>query len=649
MKKLGLKVAFVLAGAVVGSAALGQNKVLDLTVIPVLQGTPGISQSVLKTLIRNEGAATTATLAFDRPGYHISYPVALAERSTTTKIICVPTGDAESSLSIQAGPNSTSLTIGRRYEDYISGRLLEIGGKSTDFSVDNQSNTRQHVSRISAEDAPDSQMAYVGWPCVYLATGAEELSAGALNALEEYVLGGGAIVIGGDASSPYKLDPRLARLISVQLGGTRTVESSPILDSVTPTPNGSSDHVHGFRSIGLIAGQGVETFGDQEDRPLVARTRLGRGQVVLLGFDLTSSSFATWTGKEKFLTSVRRDTGGSNGSIYVSNPLPRSAVDTAVRQPFRIAMPTSWRIFSILGIYFIIVVPLNFAVLQRLKRRQFAWVTAPVLSLGFAFVLLSQASALYALPTSSSSSMQIIAQQELPNAIVKGQSTFFIKDAGNYQIALKHVEQAGLTYRAMGTSYGPENDQVLDTPVQLIEDGGIQVKPLKATNLTLYKMTLLGRLDSNFVHLVRNGDVVTVSASTPIDHAVLCTRDGIYRVGSLSAGSSVRVSKSWLLSGYFKEPRHAIAPGETPDSPNAFAKFGQIRSNEAYPEFDGAANSVVGDVSQDLGRAVLIALPAVFNNEMVLVGEAPKIEVGAFVGRNDGPATTFIFSARDPR
>ena len=69
----------------------------------------------------------------------------------------------------------------------------------------------------------------------------------------------------------------------------------------------------------------------------------------------------------------------------------------------RATLPPASQMLMVLAIYFVVVVPVNFLVLKKLGRGEWAWFTAPIISLIFAGVLFSRAQNLYSAKMSTAS------------------------------------------------------------------------------------------------------------------------------------------------------------------------------------------------------------------------------------------------------
>lgn len=126
----------------------------------------------------------------------------------------------------------------------------------------------------------------------------------------------------------------------------------------------------------LIRGRPLATSGD---RVVAAQTAYGSGSVTILGIDPTvgwvaeaASSRSLWP----TLIPARSD-----GSVGMADD---SQIVSAVSNLPSLALPPLGGLLLLLFGYIALIGPLNYIVLRRLDRREWAWVTMPVLIVGFA-------------------------------------------------------------------------------------------------------------------------------------------------------------------------------------------------------------------------------------------------------------------------
>ncbi len=218
------------------------------------------------------------------------------------------------------------------------------------------------------------------------------LSAGQTAALEGWVRQGGRLVVGGGASAAQTAAGLPAALLPIRDLQTFTVDSLPGLEHfIAALEPERPIRVPGpfVAASGNPAVQAV-TLASQPasggDLPLVQEWTLARGHVDFAALDLSGAPFDAWNGTLAFWQTLV-----TPGAVY-----PQSApMDVSARQQFTsgisyplsnlpmLDLPSIKGLAGLLGLYVLLVGPVNYFVLRRQKRLHLAWVTIPVLTLLF--------------------------------------------------------------------------------------------------------------------------------------------------------------------------------------------------------------------------------------------------------------------------
>jgi hypothetical protein len=119
---------------------------------------------------------------------------------------------------------------------------------------------------------------------------------------------------------------------------------------------------------------------EQDDLLLLARRRHGAGRVDALAFDAGLNSFADWSAVARLWDWVVGSTMRSSETFFVQDGYAaREAVNSL---PGR-RLPSTLHILGFLLVYVILIGPANYIVLRKLDRRELAWLTIPILIVGF--------------------------------------------------------------------------------------------------------------------------------------------------------------------------------------------------------------------------------------------------------------------------
>lgn len=152
--------------------------------------------------------------------------------------------------------------------------------------------------------------------------------------------------------------------------------------------------------------------------------------------------------------------------------------------PFTLQLPETSKVAWTLIAYFVVVIPINFLVLRKLKRLELAWFTSPVISLAFAAILFQTASSLYSAKLSTASTGVIVAQSGEPTASFLGSTQLFFPNAGFYDLKTSGIDVIDASSAVDSPSrqnYYPTGELSLD--LKPVDTGEIQFPNLTARNL----------------------------------------------------------------------------------------------------------------------------------------------------------------------
>jgi len=142
--------------------------------------------------------------------------------------------------------------------------------------------------------------------------------------------------------------------------------------------------LQGGRAVAVTTIQGARR--GPTDIPLIAERRIGQGRVVSLAMDIASSLLADWSGSVK----VWQDIFSFNSGVYYqvydeANPHLKNNAEffPFVANVPDVPLPDITPFLGLFAVYLVVISPLNYIVLKRLKRPQLAWVTIPVIGAVF--------------------------------------------------------------------------------------------------------------------------------------------------------------------------------------------------------------------------------------------------------------------------
>lgn len=209
------------------------------------------------------------------------------------------------------------------------------------------------------------------------------LSAEQGRALAAWVRAGGRLVLGGGASAARTL----SGLPDALAGAFRTPNGVTEIDALDAFAKFTDQPVR-------VPGPFVASFADkgtalleQDGHRLLAEQRVGEGFVTYSALDLAASPFDAWAGAARFWKQVLTPNSAypSNFPTDVSPRLMRTRfVSQVLRNLPVLALPSLNLLSILLGVYIVLIGPVNYVALRRLKKLDWGWVTMPALTLLFA-------------------------------------------------------------------------------------------------------------------------------------------------------------------------------------------------------------------------------------------------------------------------
>ena len=239
----------------------------------------------------------------------------------------------------------------------------------------NQNQVAPLVLSLNPDDLPDQVQAWSTLDrIIWQDIDSERLTPSQLTAMRGWVAGGGRLVIAGGTAGPKALSAFPDQLLPYRPIATTEVPAMNLTGLLGKLPTGAtqlpalSGELAGGRALAIVG-----------DRVVAAERSYGAGFVTLIGFDPSVDWIArTDTADVLWRRLVpARAAGGlsfSDDNMLVS----------AVSQLPSLALPPIGGLIALLVAYILLIGPINYLVLRRMDKREWAWVTMPVLIVVFA-------------------------------------------------------------------------------------------------------------------------------------------------------------------------------------------------------------------------------------------------------------------------
>ncbi len=234
------------------------------------------------------------------------------------------------------------------------------------------------VAQLKTSDLPDRAQAWASLDGLIVSnvdTGT--LTPEQQRALLSWVASGGKLLIIGGTNWQSTV-AGLQDLLPVDLKATRQVASLAQLQQYVkdPTPLDSE----AILATGQVRKE-AQVLVYQDQIPLIVQKPLGFGVVYFFAADPGLQPLSSWPGMKEVYEHL----------LGSKSPIPTWADGTwydyranqALATIPELGLPSIFYVCGLLGLYIVIIGPLNYFVLRRIKRRELAWATIPVLVIIF--------------------------------------------------------------------------------------------------------------------------------------------------------------------------------------------------------------------------------------------------------------------------
>lgn len=404
------------------------------------------------------------------------------------------------------------------------------------------------ILNLTPDDLPERVEAWTSIDrIVWQDTDADRLSAPQLAAMRGWLAGGGRLVIAGGTVGPAALAAFPDAMLPFRPVVTTDLPAANLAGLLGEVP--ADAKTLPALSGDLIAGRALATVGD---RIVAAERPYGSGSVTLLGFDPT----ADWISKTQAAGDLWRrllPARAFSGLSFADDNLLVSSVS----QLPALSLPPIGGLILILLIYIVLIGPINYLVLVRLDRREWAWFTMPALIVVFAVgaygfgaavrgstVVVNEVAVVRGAPGTTDGMAQVYLGVFSPTRAV-------------YQLtvpggALLSAPISGDFFGATGTA---NTLDVLEGDPARVRDLGVGFSSLRAIR-------------------------AETAVSVPLVETDLRLEDGRLK-GTVKNASAKRLERPSVVLGQTVVTLSDLEPGGTAtvDAPTAFAGFGQSMSD----------------------------------------------------------------------
>ncbi|NTU84165.1 MAG: hypothetical protein HGA45_33150, partial [Chloroflexales bacterium] len=339
----------------------------------------------VSVVVANDGPDLRGTVEWRFPGdgeasfrYELDLPRG-ARKGVSLPVVAI---DTERAASVTLVAEGAQLARAQIRLDPIDGQQAAIGVISADPALLNSlaaatiaNNTATPIVHLDAASLPSDATLLAGLDVIFihdLVT--TNLSGAQRSAIELWARLGGQLVVGGGARAE-QTTPGLAQILPVEVGKPRPNISTAALGALA-----ARDDLTNLLPTTTASAVRPRPGAVQLDRDgLLTAWDLGAGRVIFAAFDL--AALRTWAGEaalwERVLPIEPRMNMGQSFRWRNENLLRDTLALPALR------LPSTGLLLLLMTLYIVVVGPVNFLVLRRLRRVELAWVTTPLLVLAF--------------------------------------------------------------------------------------------------------------------------------------------------------------------------------------------------------------------------------------------------------------------------
>ena len=195
-----------------------------------------------------------------------------------------------------------------------------------------------------------------------------------LAALQGWLAAGGRMVVAGGTAGPATLSAFPDTILPYRPLTTTDAPPQSLAGLLGELPETAAD-------VPALSGELIawRTLATVDDQVVAAERSYGSGLVTVIGFDPATPWIAE-SNASKELWRRLLPQRSTVGQVVTDD----SQLISAVSQLPALALPPIGGLLALLGAYILLIGPINYLVLRRLDRREWAWVTMPILIVVFA-------------------------------------------------------------------------------------------------------------------------------------------------------------------------------------------------------------------------------------------------------------------------
>ncbi|MEO9048931.1 MAG: hypothetical protein ABI334_04885 [Candidatus Dormiibacterota bacterium] len=449
------------------------------------------------------------------------------------------------------------------------------------------------VVHLAGPDLPDSGLLLRAFDLVAIDDfSTDTLTTAQRNALVDYAMSGGSILIGTGGSWHKTVASLPSSILPMQLTGSLALGQSTALGGLTGVEV----------ATGTLAG--ATTWLSEGDKPLIVEKPVGQGYVSLATFDWNQDLITGWSGtpallRQVFVRSVlglgaSQNIGGLGGSAVNSVSAKGGTISQALGSLPSLNLPAWWLVGALIVAYVLLVGPINYFVLRKINRRALAWLTVP------AIVIVTSAGAYGTSVLTkgrSAQANQVSIIHTIPGwdrAYAEVYTGIFTPTRGDFNVSISGAPTlVSPIYNFNGAFPGTSQPGVqVDTTTGSITLPGMTAFTMRGFATEDFTAAPAMEVDAHVLNGLLVGTVKNLSATSYTDGVVIAG-NSFQKFGRLAPGTAVNFSFAPTVASPF----------------NGMPAFMTIYPNSLYGQGAPSANMSDGEREAEAKTAILSTLP----------------------------------------
>ncbi|NLC44015.1 MAG: hypothetical protein GX783_07000 [Clostridiales bacterium] len=381
-----------------------------------------------------------------------------------------------------------------------------------------------------------------------------------ISALDSWIKDGGILIIGSGVNGKRTLSGLSGNIISASPAELKAWDSLEIFEEMGKTAILGNTPL---QVLDIRTDEARTLIGDEQGS-LVFLFEKEKGSVYLAGFDLGTEPIISWTGNKLFWESLISQSLTSEGLLllrYPGNKISYSSGLSGVLGSIEaMEMPSITLILFLFLFYLALAGPFNYIFLKKIDKREWSWVTIPVLSVLFAALIFgfgynSKGGELIVNTISLARMDTNTAQADISNQV-----GIFIPRRGDYEVEVDRFALLSLNTNNSGYGYEEPVSQakvVQDNPSKILyKNANIWTMETFQTDT---RQVDIGSIKSElYYEMGKVKGTVKNDTAYPLEHLVIYTSNSFVKLGNIAAGESKNVVMDLPLSGVYNHSYYDI-------------------------------------------------------------------------------------------